>query len=275
MWPAVKPVTCKSTADTHRSSVQKRIWQVRDEHTQTHLMLVMLPVSEPSLHLSSWLATICRSASSSLVRRSNCNSWRERGRERCVKSFCLFIYGHICSHPEHYFSPVVPVTFWIVVKWTLWSVVGGQACVCQFHTGRNSLRRVWYVAKLWHHTTTAITNVAFVILRLGKSWNRWSFGMETFVIVVDFTWKRSSNACLINHLYAPTVWICILLLPRGGWCEERDVEGCQSHRPSWRICSCSVPPLKETYYTLHSNICGLNLILYIYCICIYHTENTH
>lgn len=51
-----------------------------DKTTQTHLMLVMLPVSEPSLHLSSWLATICRSASSSLVRRSNCNSCKERER---------------------------------------------------------------------------------------------------------------------------------------------------------------------------------------------------
>lgn len=41
-----------------------------------YLMLLMLPVSDPSLHRSSWLATIWRSASSSRVSLSNCSSWK-------------------------------------------------------------------------------------------------------------------------------------------------------------------------------------------------------
>ena len=56
-------------------------------HTHTHrrmsyLMLLMLPASDPSLHRSSWVATICLSASNSRVSLSNCSSWRRRaGRE--------------------------------------------------------------------------------------------------------------------------------------------------------------------------------------------------
>ena len=38
----------------------------------------MLPASDPSLHLSSWVATIWRSASSSRVSRSNWSSWRDK-----------------------------------------------------------------------------------------------------------------------------------------------------------------------------------------------------
>lgn len=75
MWPDVK------VGDTH-----------------THLMLVMLPVSEPSLHLSSWLATICRSASSSLVRRSNCSSWG------CTKTQRSRLSSHLSHLPmQHIF----------------------------------------------------------------------------------------------------------------------------------------------------------------------------
>lgn len=78
-----------------------RCWNNTHTQSHTHLMLVMLPVSEPSLHLSSWLATICRSASSSLVRRSNCSSC---GEERMCHNMCQFIYCHIYSCSEHRFG---------------------------------------------------------------------------------------------------------------------------------------------------------------------------
>lgn len=48
-----------------------------EEHCAQYLTLLMLPVSDPSLHRSSWLATIWRSASSSRVSLSNCNSWKK------------------------------------------------------------------------------------------------------------------------------------------------------------------------------------------------------
>lgn len=161
MRPAVKPVT----------------WHIRGEHTEhdlmgqththTHLMLVMLPVSEPSLHLSSWLATICRSASSSLVRRSNCNSWRERERESVSKQP---IYCHIWGHSA-LFSVLAPPS---APHFSQWAGLGSQSwerlhCVWQFPTARFSLRSVWYVAKLWRQT---MPNVTFEILLL-KCWSNW------------------------------------------------------------------------------------------------------
>lgn len=54
-----------------------------------YLMLLMLPASDPSLHLSSWVATIWRSASSSLVRRSNWSSYGDKGRWGCDQGIAL------------------------------------------------------------------------------------------------------------------------------------------------------------------------------------------
>lgn len=62
-----------------------------EKFASAYLMLLMLPASDPSLHLSSWVATIWRSASSSLVRRSNCSSWR--GRERGNKQALTWDFG--------------------------------------------------------------------------------------------------------------------------------------------------------------------------------------
>lgn len=65
----------------------------------------MLPVSEPSLHLSSWLATICRSASSSRVRRSNCSSWRCANTQWShLSSHCLIYLCDICFKCTHAYS---------------------------------------------------------------------------------------------------------------------------------------------------------------------------
>lgn len=47
-------------------------------HCQTYLLLSPAGDSAPSMHLSSWLATICRSSSSSRVSRSNWSSCGER-----------------------------------------------------------------------------------------------------------------------------------------------------------------------------------------------------
>ena len=73
----------------------------------------MLPVSEPSLHLSSWLATICRSASSSLVRRSNCNSWGEKER-MCQNSLSIYVLSHLQS-PWTLFLPHLSLTHFEVL----------------------------------------------------------------------------------------------------------------------------------------------------------------
>ena len=55
-------------------------WQLKPSPRKLrarYLTLLMLPVSDPSLHRSSWLATIWRSASRSRVSLSNCNSWNK------------------------------------------------------------------------------------------------------------------------------------------------------------------------------------------------------
>lgn len=65
-------------------------------------MLLMLPASDPSLHLSSWVATIWRSASSSLVRRSNWSSWGEKRKTTYVLGWVIgsFLLGHFCWNKE-------------------------------------------------------------------------------------------------------------------------------------------------------------------------------
>ena len=177
-------------------------------------MLVMLPVSEPSLHLSSWLATICRSASSSLVRRSNCNSWRERERGGgCIKTVRLFIYCFIYSRPEHYFGSVVSDTFFIVVKWTLQSVVGKQARyhrVCQLHTARHSWEESDMLRKncdtklkpsqMWH--------LLFCHQEKHSEQMKGHEGSGDLIYFHFFLHQECfySNACLRN------VWMCTLLL---------------------------------------------------------------
>lgn len=60
-----------------------------------YLMLLMLPASEPSLHLSSWVATIWRSASSSLVRRSNWSSYGNKRRRMSDQGTIKTKYHHI------------------------------------------------------------------------------------------------------------------------------------------------------------------------------------
>ncbi len=118
-WTRIKECTTNVTS-CKVSHLQEHSWHtqvecteedltgVRQTHTYTHLMLVMLPVSEPSLHLSSWLATICRSASSSLVRRSNCNSWRERERARERERE----RENVSKHPVYLFT----VTFTVILN---------------------------------------------------------------------------------------------------------------------------------------------------------------
>lgn len=69
--PKTKPrwEHCDNPSIQHHTHTENRVC--------TYLMLLMLPASDPSLHLSSWVATIWRSASSSLVRRSNWSSWNK------------------------------------------------------------------------------------------------------------------------------------------------------------------------------------------------------
>lgn len=55
-------------------------WKIRfviqcRKHLSLYLLLSPAGDSAPSMHLSSWLATICRSSSSSRVSRSNWSSW--------------------------------------------------------------------------------------------------------------------------------------------------------------------------------------------------------
>lgn len=52
------------------------LWfNARNMNSEAYLLLSPAGDSAPSMHLSSWLATICRSSSSSRVSRSNCSSY--------------------------------------------------------------------------------------------------------------------------------------------------------------------------------------------------------
>lgn len=141
-WTEIKECTSNVTS-CKASHLQEYSWHtqaecteedltgVRQAHTCTHLMLVMLPVSEPSLHLSNWLATICRSASSSLVRRSNCNSWREREREsERVSKHAIYLLSHLQSYWT---------LFWLHRLRHIFNCCEMVSAVCGGKTGQTSL----------------------------------------------------------------------------------------------------------------------------------------
>lgn len=74
--------TCKCVSDKAKGTTIHtvvRVHAILITRLAFYLMLFMLPASDPSLHLSSWVATIWRSASSSLVRRSNWSSYTGKG----------------------------------------------------------------------------------------------------------------------------------------------------------------------------------------------------
>lgn len=151
LWIQIKK--CMSNVTSCKAShLQEHCWHtqvecrgedltgVRHTHTHTHLMLVMLPVSEPSLHLSSWLATICRSASSSRVRRSNCNSWRER--ENVLKQSVYLFTATFTVILNVILARLSQTHYW------LWNGLGSlwwknRPDFCQFHSASFSLGRVW------------------------------------------------------------------------------------------------------------------------------------
>ena len=140
----------------------------------------------------------------------------ERERERgggCIKTVRLFIYCFIYSRPEHYFGSVVSDTFFIVVKWTLQSVVGKQARyhrVCQLHTARHSWEESDMLRKncdtklkpsqMWH--------LLFCHQEKHSEQMKGHEGSGDLIYFHFFLRQECfySNACLRN------VWMCTLLL---------------------------------------------------------------
>lgn len=144
MWAAVKLVTCKSTADTHKQSIQKLTWQVLDtqtgsRHTRTHT-----PDARHASSLRAKLASLQLTGNNlsfgfqfpgqtfklQLLERERERRGGGRGARMCQNNLSIYLLSHLQSSWT---------LFWLSCLWHIFNCCEMDSAVCGGKTGQISL----------------------------------------------------------------------------------------------------------------------------------------